>query len=372
MGGPSGSICGIELQKKGFKTCILDKSVFPRTKLCGGLLTNKTIKLLEISCPHLEIEDYIMETAQVVDFYYDDKKISSMKTEFQFFFTDRKVFDNLLMNEYKKLGGTLIENMRIKPEQLNLNKNLINMNNNILKYNVLVGADGCNSIVAKKVGIKNINYFCLEGEVYRNIKQKKEFRIYFGQVKKGYGWCFPKKEFYSVGIGGDNSNKSISKEAAKFFYRNGWTKILNKKGAFIPSGKKSNLRRLKKNIILVGDAAGFIDPVTGEGIYYAILSGAKAAATIAICRANNIKNFTSKYIKSINPIRKDIRRATFFQNLLYNTIVLNKFMNYIKNHNSFAIFYLDNVMSTLKYNYSNFILHYFMNKVRWKEEITKS
>ena len=59
-GGPAGAMTGIELQKKGFSTCIIDKASFPRTKLCGGLLTQKSMDLVTRHCPGLDPEDFIV------------------------------------------------------------------------------------------------------------------------------------------------------------------------------------------------------------------------------------------------------------------------------------------------------------------------
>ncbi len=362
-GGPSGAMSGIELQKKGIKTCIIDKSTFPREKLCGGLLTQKSIDLIKKYCPDIKHEDFIVENTHKVDFYHKEQKVTTFETDTAYFFTERKIFDFLLIQKYKRLGGTLFENKRIRKDDIDLKGNAIQIDTEIFNYKVLIGADGCNSILTKKKQIKRLDSFCLEGELKKESIEEEEFSIYFGGVKNGYGWYFPKKDYYSVGIGGDNSNKSVKKQAELFFEKISSESISNIKGASIPSGRLFNYRKFNNNTLMVGDAAGFTDPITGEGLYYALLSGVYAAeATIETIQLNSI-NFKKTYLKKTRLIRKNIRYALFLQKILYYPPVLSLFMNLIKNHKSFVLFYLENVMSTYKYNYINFIGLYWLKNI---------
>lgn len=365
-GGPAGSITGIKLQKKGYRTCIIDKSEFPREKLCGGLITQKTLDLILTSCPEIDPSDFIVEKTDSVDFYLGEYKITTFKTDIEYYFTERKILDNILIQEYKKNGGAVFENERIVQSQIDFENNTISTESKTWIYNFLVGADGCNGVLNKKNKIKRDDFFCIEGEILRDPKKEKEFRIYFGVAKKGYGWYFPKKQYYSVGIGGDNVNKTIPKQADRFFYQLGIKKMENKKGAFIPSGRLSDFSMLYHNTLVVGDAAGFIDPITGEGLYYAILSGVIAADSIDIARDNNDKSVLSYYLLMVKQIRKEIKIALLLQKVLYFPLVLRLFMRHLKNHKSFALFYLEKVMSTNDYNYINFIWSYIFRHKKWR------
>jgi len=362
-GGPAGAMSGIELQKKGIKTCIIDKSAFPREKLCGGLLTQKSIDLIKKYCPDIKHEDFIVENTHKVNFYHKGQKVTTFKTDIPYLFTERKIFDFLLIQNYKRLGGTLFENKRIRKDNIDLKENTIQIDTGTFNYKVLIGADGCNSILTKKKQIKRFDSFCLEGELKKESLEEKEFSIYFGCVKNGYGWYFPKTDYYSVGIGGDNSNKSLKKQSERFFEKVNSGSISNIKGALIPSGRLFNYKKLNNNTLIVGDAAGYTDPITGEGLYYALLSGVYAAeATIETQQSNSI-NFKKTYLKKTRHIRKNIRYALFLQKILYHPLVLSLFMSLIKNHKSFVLFYLEKVMSTNKYNYKNFIGLYWLNTI---------
>ena len=359
-GGPSGAICGIELQKNGFSTCIIDKSAFPREKLCGGLLTQKSIDLIQKHCPGIEQNQYIVDMSQVVDFYHKDEKINNFRTAIPYYFTDRKKFDFLLIETYKRLGGLLYENCRITKDDIDTGNETVNVKNERFSYRVLIGADGCNSVLTRKREIRRFDSFCIEGELVKKNIEEKEFRVYFGQSRNGYGWYFPKKDYYSVGIGDDNGDKTIRDKAELFFEKIAPASVCNIRGASIPSGRQVSFKKLAGNTLLIGDSAGFIDPITGEGLYYALHSGILAAESIIEAVELNPDRIKKIYQKKTSHIRSNVRSALFLQKILYYPPVLDLFMNFIKRHKSFALFYLERVISTNEFTYSNFILLYLL------------
>ena len=105
--------------------------------------------------------------------------------------------------------------------------------------------------------------------------------IHFGIVRWGYGWVFPKKNTLTVGLGGHYyKNKRIKKEFVDFLsLRFGYMPDERIKGHFIPFG---DYRRIpgRQCILLAGDAAGLVEPITGEGIAFAMQSGFFAAKSI--------------------------------------------------------------------------------------------
>lgn len=118
--------------------------------------------------------------------------------------------------------------------------------------------------------------------------------IHFGIAPGGYGWIFPHRNYYSVGIGGIAKGLPHPKEKMlKFLRDNGFTGDYELKGHKIPLGgikrKVSGSR-----VLLCGDAAGFVDAVSGEGLSYSIRSGQFAAEVIAgIClHGGNIKDLS--------------------------------------------------------------------------------
>ncbi|MDR0220673.1 MAG: FAD-dependent monooxygenase [Lachnospiraceae bacterium] len=159
-GGPAGSSLGYSLQKAGIKSCIVDKAVFPRKKLCGGLLTQKTYDLIT------EIFDDALfpceRTTRNVSLFYGTQKISSVKTDSNFYLIDRTDFDFYFVQKYIKSNGILFEGCAINKIDIDTNYVMLSSNEEI-SYKVLVGADGANSQVRKFID-KNYrpNAMCLE------------------------------------------------------------------------------------------------------------------------------------------------------------------------------------------------------------------
>ena len=365
-GGPAGAMAGIELQKKGICTCIIDKETFPRTKLCGGMLTQKSMDLVVRHCPGLDPEDFVVEKTGTADFYYEGKKLNRFPTRTVYYLTERTIFDDQLIRYYLEQGGTIMQNIVIKAGDIHFKENAITVDTKKVGYEFLVGADGCNGVLCRAAHIKRYDYLCLEGNIPRNQDQEKEFRIYFGVAGKGYGWYFPKKEHYCTGMGGKGSGRTIRDQANRFFRQVTDLQVQQVKGAFIPSGKRLKTRRIPKNVLPVGDAAGFADPITGEGLYYAMLSGIQAADAISNSAKNKKRNALRLYNKNVLPIRQNIRAALFWQKILYFPPVFRAFMKHLQTHTNFARFYLEKVIATGEYNYRDFLWLYFTRVRRGK------
>jgi menaquinone-9 beta-reductase len=362
-GGPSGVMAGIELQRQGRKTCIIDKAIFPRDKLCGGGLTQKTMDLLAAYCPEITPEQYVLSKTQRVDFYYQTTPITHSVMAMPCFFTDRKLLDYSLIELYKKKGGTLFENFRVTPKHIDFENDRVHCNGETLQYRYLVGASGCSSLFTKPIGIKRNDYFCVETHLLKESPNVNEpCRIYFGAVKRGYGWCFPKNDYDVRGIGGENIDKRLPKQAERFFDTVTPLSRQPSKGASIPSGKSIHALSIRHNVLLVGDSAGFIDPITGEGIYYALLSGIYAAEAIgeAIDGAGKLPAI---YAKKCREIKRNMRWGFLFVRMLYSDTVMRYFIRALQTHPNFVRYFLDEVMSTYRKNYKNFIWNYF-TKVR--------
>jgi len=364
-GGPSGAMTGIELQKRGFNTCIIDKASFPREKLCGGGLTQKTMDLLATYCPEIDPKEYTIGQTQLMDFYHKTTRVTHTKIAAPCFFTDRKLLDTSLIGLYKAKGGTLIENYRITSKNIHFKENKVTTDSEVFQYRYLVGACGCSTLFTKPFNIKRNDFFCLETHIPKEQPNDEPCRIYFGAIKIGYGWYFPKNDHDVLGIGGENSEKQIPAQAEAFFCEATSKPRLPSKGAFIPSGKKINALTVQSNVILVGDTAGFIDPITGEGIYYALLSGIYAAESIEQSAKSKANQLPAIYSSKCSTIKQNMKWGFLFVRILYSDKVMSYFIKALQTHPRFVKYYLDEVMSSYRQNYKNFIWHYF-TKVRNK------
>jgi flavin-dependent dehydrogenase len=107
----------------------------------------------------------------------------------------------------------------------------------------------------------------------------------FATVKRGYSWVFPRGDVMNVGVGTGRpgEGRTLRDRLAAFMQRVPELRgreVMNIKGGQLPDFCSPRTTFTDRGLYLVGDAAGFIDPLTGEGIHFAVLSGRRAAEAI--------------------------------------------------------------------------------------------
>ena len=362
-GGPAGSSLGYMTQKAGLKSCIVDKALFPRKKLCGGLLTQKTHDLINLI---YNDTSYPCECiTSKIGLFLGDEKLSSVQVDSNFYLVDRKDFDQYLIMKYQSAAGVFLENTTVT--SVNLRNNCASLSTGeVIYYRILVGADGANSQVRRYID-RNYrpNAVCLEFDSPSD-DVSDELQVYFLAVRSGYGWCFPKKSHYTVGLGGVIEDNQNIKNKFEVFYKN-IGKIdgnENTKGALIPFGRfvKSPC---KNNILLIGDAAGLVDPITGEGIYFALLS-AKYASEAIISFTSCKDNLRKLYSVKVKQIHSIISEANTFNSILFNGFAKSYLLKMVKGKTNVIKYYSDNLLSHYNITYLGFVTKYL--KVRWKRK----
>jgi geranylgeranyl reductase family protein len=152
----------------------------------------------------------------------------------------------------------------------------------------LVGADGANGIVARSVNLNPVNdpAVALEANFLYGGKPSPEwdglFALELGSLAGGYGWSFPKEDHFNVGCGGWSTEGSRLREhlaALRGHYNLDDSTMVNLRGHRLPT-RTNGAPIVQDRVLLVGDAAGLIDPMSGEGIMAAFLSGRLASETI--------------------------------------------------------------------------------------------
>ncbi|HHY38179.1 MAG TPA: NAD(P)/FAD-dependent oxidoreductase [Clostridia bacterium] len=303
--GPAGSTVARLCAAEGLETLLLDKKEFPREKPCGGGLTLAAVNELEKT--GLDLPPDIPEAkAYMFRAFSGHRRIEVSFAEPYCYLVKRATFDAFLLEKARAAGACFMGGIDVtevasetvqRPPLMQVRAS----NRLLFKGRVVVGADGALSKVAKAIRRPlppKDTGFCLSADIpkedFRNpISTDTGLDIWYGFVPHGYGWVFPKRETYSIGLGASLSSFRNPKAALREFLlklkgsdneTTGEVEALAKrfKGHFIPIGGYIE-PVVADGIVLVGDAAGFADPFTGEGIRYAITSGRLAAEAIISC-----------------------------------------------------------------------------------------
>lgn len=335
--GPSGAAAAKRCADYGLNTVLVEKQTLPRVKLCGGAISIRTLPLIGAEVP----EELIEQRIKGFRFYSPAlKPIDKISKEIMGISVKRNAFDAFLVGLAVKAGCKLIQANPLS--DLSVDEKGVNLtlkNGENITAKLVIGADGVNSLVAKKTNIRQ-HYLttqvalCLESNIPLDKKDMAKLNpdlleLYFTNIAYGYGWVFPKRDGVSVGIGGSLAQLRKPKQIFDEFCGTvsglkGIKIEATTIGAHLEPAGGFNRKVVADRTLLVGDAAGFADPFTGEGIYYAIKSGQLAADTTkeAIKKDRVDSGFLFKnYAKACDKeIGKDLRVALQITQLLQNHI----------------------------------------------------
>ena len=337
-GGPSGSTSGYLLSKAGLNVAIVDKARFPRQKLCAGVLTQKTAQLID-SLFHETV--YSLRKKKVIDFesgfykvFFRNRCIAKIHHEdTPFYYVNRTIYDNFFLQKAKEAGAEVLEGERVVSADYRKNE-IVTSSGITLRSKYIIGADGIYSRVRRELLFKRRTPdFWRRGlasafEVFIERKKLKNAdynsRIFYGIVKWGYTWVFPNKDRVIIGLGGLNvkNGKELLSSFRQFLSSLGlsnFSETLVPKGHAVPYGNFLK-NPVQGSTLLVGDAAGFADPLLGEGIYYAHKSAYLASLAI-VKEMREGKNAGTTYRKKLEEqVYPQLMGAERLRSLLFSEI----------------------------------------------------
>lgn len=284
--GPAGANAAYHLGCAGIRTLAIEKKILPRRKTCAGGIPVKVADLLDFDFS-TAVEQEI--TSAVVSFR-QDKKVEINRNNNLGYVVNRSIFDYLLALRAEKAGVRISQGESVKKVSEQGRMIEVKTDRDTYCCRALIGADGAQGITARVLGcFARAAFIGLEVHVpYNHVfirNHANKLGFYFGYLPAGYGWIFPRREDASVGIGIPMKHARHARGLlADFLESLGLPRdLVNKaRGHAIPSYSPLTHRPFcRRNILLAGDAASFVDPVSGEGIYYALVSGKEAALAIS-------------------------------------------------------------------------------------------
>jgi geranylgeranyl reductase family protein len=291
--GPGGSTAARFCAKAGLKTLIIEKEQFPRYKPCGGCLSTKTVHLLGF-----DLSPVIENTIYGAKFTYCFKAPFFIESKDPIsYLVMRDRFDHLLVKKSLEEGASILEGEKVtRVEEKGDGVEVELRKGKRFRCRYLIGADGPESMIARSLqlplqrkdggGVAIESEIPFDASIHMPQRELNFIHLDFGGVPNGYGWVFPKKEWLSIGIGGMfRETKKMSPRKYFDTFLKGLEYIPKGKtgevmGHLLPSFYDENQKVSQGRVLLVGDAARLMDPLQGEGIYYAIRSGMLAAEAI--------------------------------------------------------------------------------------------
>ena len=312
-GGPAGAGAAKKLKDSGLSYCVIEKYIYPRKKLCAGGLTNKSTKAikqlgLDTGCVQKRGFDAVTFATK------NCKKEVSLNDPL--FMVDRIEFDAEMMkqsvsDEHLFQGETVTD--------LRLDENLLITDKDEYKFRYIIFADGVNGYSGRLISGREFGFAveCNSPVIFDKTV------VDFEATKDGYGWIFPKVEHTTIGLGGNGKHSKDYVEQLMRF-ANKYDLEIKKadiKGFRLPVFSEEVYKKsvIDEKAILVGDAGGMVDCITGEGICYALLSGMYAAEAIISAEEKGTK-LSDVYFKKTAGIARVLQRRIDQSRILYSPL----------------------------------------------------
>jgi geranylgeranyl reductase family protein len=282
--GPAGSATALRLARGGARVLLADRARFPRDKPCGGGLTGRALR--HAPCEVSPVVEHVVDRF-MLRLGYRGRFARGSESPL-ILMTQRRLLDAYLAEQASAAGAEFRDGVAVADVVTDTTGATARVGGSPVRSSYVVGADGANGIVARAVGLgEGIRLgVALEGNVAWGDLDPFPYRqtawIELGVVPGGYGWVFPKGDHANLGVGGWlDEGPRLREHLARLARAHGLE--VGKLGEV--RGHRLPMRRLatpaaRGRTLLVGDAAGLVDPLSGDGIYEAFVSARLATEAI--------------------------------------------------------------------------------------------
>jgi len=283
--GPAGSTTAYRLAAAGASVLLVDKARFPRDKPCGGGLTTRAVKQLPFSVEPV-VED-VVHTFELRLGYRS--RFERASDEPLCLMTQRRRLDHFLVRQAQEAGAEFRDGIRMTVDDA------------LRSADVVIGADGVNGVTARYVGTTFGHGVALEGNAPLDARYRGKLVLELGVVPGGYGWVFPKGDHVNFGVGGwESEGPRLREHLRRLCDEHGadHSQLKDLRGYRLPF-RRAGSTLASNRLLLVGDAAGLVDPLSGDGMYEAFVSARLAAEAVL---ADDLDAYAPRVLAELGPL----------------------------------------------------------------------
>ena len=297
--GPAGSTAAYRLARARARVLLLDKAQFPRDKPCGGGLTMRAVRQLPFSVEPV-VEERITRARCRLRYGPTFERSSPGVLCLM---TQRRQLDSFLAEQAAEAGAEFRDGVRVTVES----DTRIRVDGEPIEVDAVIGADGANGTTAKSLGLGGaiVNGVALEGNLPYAELPSDSWRgmllLELGTVPGGYGWIFPKGDHVNVGVGGwGHQGPHLRRHLRILCEHHGIEvrRLTDVRGHRLPMRRPGTVLA-RGRALLVGDAAGVLDPVSGDGMYEGFVTARLAAEHIL---GDDIEGYALGVCRELDPL----------------------------------------------------------------------